>query len=256
MQDIEIIEDTRRIRQKPADRDRPPDTAHADGRNGREQISERHSGAKRDNGQHKGHARTVDGTVESVEHKQRADPEVKNSYGAQIGHAHGEHLRLLRFDKQEQELPGKYDHEHGDGEGEQHHAPGGGAYSFFDPLRLFCPVVLGDKGGEGVAEILQGHVGKGVDLYGCREGCHNDAAEAVDKSLHHQDAQIHHRLLQAGQDGGVCDLLYGGGTKPPVLFFDPHKRAFQYTVERDADAGKPLRQDRRECSPRHAEAAG
>lgn len=33
-----------------------------------------------------------------------------------------------------------------------------------DSVFFFCPIILGDEGGEGVAEVLDGHIGKGIDL--------------------------------------------------------------------------------------------
>ena len=82
------------------------------------------------------------------------------------------------------------------------------------PFRMrssfFCPVILGDESGKGIAEVLYRHVGKGVDLHSGREGGHDHRAEAVDKPLYHEDAEVHHRLLETGEKGEAGDLMENG----------------------------------------------
>ena len=45
------------------------------------------------------------------------------------------------------------------------------------------------------------HIGKGIDLYSGGKGGHHNGTEAVDQSLHHKNAEVHDRLLHAGQRG-------------------------------------------------------
>lgn len=70
-----------------------------------------------------------------------------------------------------------------------------------DPVSFAGAQVLGDKGGKTVAEVLNRHVGKGIDFNCGGKGGHDRDAEAVDQSLDHKDAKIHYRLLDAGQEG-------------------------------------------------------
>ena len=80
----------------------------------------------------------------------------------------------------------------------------------FSPFRMRSSlpraVVLGDEGGEGVAEVLDRQIGEGVDLHPGGEGRHHRVPEAVDQTLDHEDAQVHHRLLDAGEEGEAADL--------------------------------------------------
>ena len=79
--------------------------------------------------------------------------------------------------------------------------------SFADTFLIPGSVILGDKGGVGVSEILYRQIGEGVDLDGGGEGGHNGGAEAVDQPLYHEDAEVHDRLLHAGHGGQPDDLL-------------------------------------------------
>ena len=57
---------------------------------------------------------------------------------------------------------------------------------------------LRGKGGEGVAEVLYGEIGKRVDLYRRRKRRHRDRSEAVHQPLDEQDAEVHNGLLNRG----------------------------------------------------------
>ena len=48
-----------------------------------------------------------------------------------------------------------------------------------DPLFLACSLVLGNKGGKGIAEILYWHVGKGIDLNGGGKCRHDGYAKTI-----------------------------------------------------------------------------
>ena len=81
--------------------------------------------------------------------------------------------------------------------------------ALFSPERiraLFCTVILRDKGGKSIAEVLYRHIGKGVDFHSGGKGGHHNGAEAVDKSLYHKNAEVHDRLLHAGQRGEGNDF--------------------------------------------------
>ena len=101
---------------------------------------------------------------------------------------------------------GKTAHQGGYRHAKQHGRSHRALQSGTDARLLLCPVVLGDKGGKGVAEVLHRHIGEGVNLHRRREGGHDRGAKAVDQSLYHQDPEVHHRLLNAGQDGKRGDL--------------------------------------------------
>ena len=68
-------------------------------------------------------------------------------------------------------------------------------------------VILSDEGGIGVAEILHGKIGEGVDLDGGGKGCHDRRAETVDEPLDKKDTEIHDGLLEAGEGREICDLF-------------------------------------------------
>ena len=76
-----------------------------------------------------------------------------------------------------------------------------------DPFFISRAVVLGDEGRIGVSKVLNRKICEGVDLYCRRESRHGGGAKAVYKPLHHEDSEIHNRLLQAGQGGKARDLL-------------------------------------------------
>lgn len=69
--------------------------------------------------------------------------------------------------------------------------------------------------------------------------------ELVDQSLHRENVQIHHRLLNAGQSGEGQNFA---DPRPPQTAETPdgvHLRATQQGVDRNADSGKVLGDHRR-----------
>ncbi len=86
-----------------------------------------------------------------------------------------------------------------------------------DAVLLFRAVILRDEGGESVAEILHRHVGEGVNFHRGGKSRHHHGAEAVDQPLDHEDAQVHDRLLDAGQDGEAGDFPDAAPGDPPPL---------------------------------------
>ena len=62
-------------------------------------------------------------------------------------------------------------------------------------------VVLSYKDGKCISEITDRHICDRVDLDCHGKCCHNGRSEAVDNSLHDQNTEIHHGLLQTGKTG-------------------------------------------------------
>ena len=120
--------------------------------------------------------------------------------------------------------------------------------------RLPCAVVLGDEGGKRVAEILHRQIGEGVDLDRRRKRSHYGGAEAVDQTLHHQNAEVHHGLLHAGQAGKLEDLLQDGAVVSAMSFAPGSRFAGIYARNEpeNADAGHILGDDRRPGRARNA----
>ena len=100
---------------------------------------------------------------------------------------------------------------------------------------LFSPVILCDKGGKCVAEVLHRHIGKGVDFYSGGKGGHHNGAEAVDKPLHHKDAEVHDRLLHAGQRGEGDDLPDAPAPQATDLPYRTHLCKAHKRISGDAD---------------------
>ena len=97
-----------------------------------------------------------------------------------------------------------------------------------------------DEGGEGIAEILHRHIGKGINLYGSGKGCHNNRAEAVDESLYHKDTEIHDRLLNTGQSGEGYDLTDAFAAQAADLPYRANLRIVKEGVGGNTDAGNIL----------------
>lgn len=114
---------------------------------------------------------------------------------------------LLLADKEKHQGAGKDPNDRRYQKTEGHGGQNGPLKSRADALLLTGTVVLRDEGGKGIAKVLHRHVGKRIDLYSCGEGRHDSGAEAVDQTLDHQDAEIHHGLLETGQHGKSCDLF-------------------------------------------------
>ena len=97
--------------------------------------------------------------------------------------AHGDHLCGIPAHKGGHEPGRQQADQTADDQAEEDHPEhrpmGAGA----DAVPFFRPVVLGHEGGEGVAEVLNRHVGDGVDLHRHGEGGHDRGTEAVHQAL-------------------------------------------------------------------------
>ena len=167
----------------------------------------------------------------------------------QIADALGDDSGLRGIYKEQHQGTGKHPHPCGDDNAENQGGGHGPFQARLDALPLSGPVVLGNEGGEGVSEILDGHVGEGVDFHGGGESGHDRWAEAVDQSLDHENPQIHHRLLDAGEDGKASDFLKRlelklhmtllnpqAGEAQPVIGGQPHSR---YILGNDGGLRRP-----------------
>ena len=249
----EVVEKPRRVGQKPADGHRPPDAHYSQRRDGGKRVGQRHARAQRDHRQHHGHARPAHGPVEAVEEEQAADGEVERALDAQIAHALGDdrrHAYLACVDKQAHQIRAKEPDERRDEQTEAHghlHRPAQPRAHAFLVARA---VVLGDEGGNGVAKVLHRQIGEGVDLHRRGKGGHHRGAKAVHQPLHHEDAQIHDRLLDTGQRRKTGDLLHARKPHPRPL--RTQVGPFFARVEENAHAGDVLRDHRRLRRPGHA----
>lgn len=195
------------IRQKPADRDGPPDSGSAEGRNWREHIGEKDTGSQGNDGEDNGDSRPAKSSVKAVEQEEESNGKIAGSFDAQVACADGYDFQLLRPDKDKHEFFGKNEDGGGDKQAEQEGTQEGGADAFLDPVGFAGAQVLGDEGGKTVAEVLNRHVGKGINFNCGGKGGHDRDAEAVDQSLNHKDAKIHYGLLDAGQKG-ILEKLF------------------------------------------------
>ena len=148
----------------------------------------------------------------------------------------GDDVRLRGVDEDAHEGGGKETDHHADKDAEERRGQPCAADAPADAVGLACAVVLGHIGGEGIAEILHRHIGEGVDLHRRCEGRHDDRAEAVHEALHHQNAEVHDGLLDAGHDREVQDgrkvLLIPAAVLPPGAKL----REFFQGIDADADA--------------------
>ena len=90
---------------------------------------------------------------------------------------------------------------------EAHGNDKGGANAFLNALCLPGAVVLRGKNGERIAKVLHGKIGEGVNFDSGGKGSHNGGAKTIDQTLHRKNAQIHNRLLQAGERGKAGNLF-------------------------------------------------
>ena len=167
-------------------------------------------------------------------------------------HARRNDLGLSRVDENPHKRGGKGADQHADDDAEHRACQPGTANPLFDAVRLACPVILGHIGREGVAKILHRHIGKGIDLHRCRKSRHDDRAEAVDQTLHHQDAKIHNGLLNAGHHREIQDIGKVLPVPPAVCPFRAELRELFQGVQADAHAGHILGKDSRPGGTLHA----
>ena len=226
----------------PADRDGEPDADLAQ-RGGGEQIGEQDAQAERDDGQHHRHACAIHGAIVAVEQEQKADADVACTLDTQVSDPGGDHgggARLGRVDEDVHQRRGKDENQGGDGgtveRTHEKRLPRAAADAVTRPRA----VVLRHEGGIGVAEVLRGEVGEAVDLDRGGKGRHHGRTEAVDQALHHEDAEVHHRLLQAGQRGKPGDAAQHLGRELPLGGGGEEVTAAKGGVEHDADRGDVL----------------
>ena len=150
----EVVAVAGEVGQHPADGDRHPDTDLSDAPGQR--IGKRDARAKRDDRQHDGHARALDGAIEPVEQKQAADAGIKRPLNAQVQNTRREYLRLPRLHEDAHERICKDTHERGNDDGKRRAGNGRLPEALFEALFLPRSVVLRRKGGKRVAEILHG----------------------------------------------------------------------------------------------------
>ena len=189
---------SRGIRQKPADRDGPPDSGSAEGRNWREHIGKKDAGSQGNDGEDNGDSRPAKSSVKAVEQEEKSNGKIAGAFDTQVACADCYDFQFFGPDKNKHEPFCKQKDGGGDKEAEQEGTQKGGADAFLDPVGFAGAQVLGDEGGKAVAEVLNGHVGKGIDFNCGGKGGHDRDAEAVDQSLNHKDAKIHYGLLDAG----------------------------------------------------------
>lgn len=195
------------IRQKPADRDGPPDSGSAEGRNWREHIGEKDTGSQGNDGEDNGDSRPAKSSVKAVEQEEESNGKIAGAFDAQVACADCYDLQFFGAYKDEHETFCKQEDGGGDKQAEQERTQEGGAYALLDPVGFAGAQVLGDEGGKTVAEVLNRHVGKGINFNCGGKGGHDCDAEAVDQSLNHKDAKIHYGLLDAGQKG-ILEKLF------------------------------------------------
>ena len=234
------------IGEKPADGDRRPDAGHADGGGGREQIGQGHAGAQGADRQHQRHRRPVHRPEVAVEQEQNADAQVAAALDAEVARAHGNDFLRVVPHENGQQLGGEAADQPADQQTKDQYPEQGPFRPGFDAPPLPGPVVLGDEGGVGVAEVLHGHVGQGVDLHRHGEGRHDDRAEGVHQALHQEDPEVHHRLLQAGEEREAPKLPQNIPVPPPVFRSDQQVRAALPGPQGQAHPGGVLGQHRRQ----------
>lgn len=191
----------RGIRQEPADRDGPPDSGSPEGRNWCEHVRKKNTGSQGNDGEDNGNSRPAKPSVKAVEQEEKSNGKIAGAFDAQVACADCYDFQFFGAYKDKHEPFCKQKDNGGDKQAEQEGAQEGGADTFLDPVSFAGTQVLGDKGGKTVAEVLDRHVGKGIDFNCGGKGGHDRDAEAVDQSLDHKDAKIHYRLLDAGQEG-------------------------------------------------------
>ena len=178
-----------------------------------------------------------------VQQKQPADAHVKRTLDSQVLHAAGDDRRLLCMDENAHERGSKQPHQRRD-----HHteaAAQGKAllHALANAPHIPGAVILGHKGGVGIAEVLHRQIGKAVDLHRRREGRHHRGAKAIHQPLHHENAKVHHRLLRTGEGGQIADLPQHGPVKVQLLLSGQQRTAAPADVQPNADCRGILRQN-------------
>ena len=136
-----------------------------DGGVGGEQVGQGHAGAQGADRQHQRHRRSVHRPEVAVEQEQNADAQVAAALDAEVARAHGNDFLRIVPHENGQQLGSEAADQPADQQTKDQHPEQGPFRPGFDAPPLPGPVVLGDEGGVGVAEVLHGHVGQGVDLH-------------------------------------------------------------------------------------------
>ena len=204
-------------------------------------MRQQHTRTQRYHSQHHRHARPVHRAVQPIQQEQQADPRIAGGLDAQVAHTDRDDPGLLRLDEQPHERRGKHAHRQSDRDAEHDRTHRRAPDATADAVGFACAVILRNKGGKCVAEVLHRHIGERVDLDCCCKGRHDRCTEAVDQPLHHQDAEIHHRLLHAGQHRQTCNLTYRPAIPPYMLPRDPQRREAKQIVQHEPYARDILR---------------
>ena len=167
----------------------------------------------------------------------------------QILHANLNNDGLLRLDKQQHQRLGERHHRYRSQQAEGAADLGGGQAAPTDPFRLLRPVILCDKGGKGVAEILSGHISESIDFYHSGKSGAGGKSKAVHQSLHHQDTKIHDGLLHRCQRRGLNDAPQQRRIDLHMAFLGTDVPCLDKKINRDAHGGQYLcNQSRGRCS--------
>ena len=105
----------------------------------------------------------------------------------QVAHALGDDGGLRAVDKNTHQQRGKHKHQCADRDAEPDGRRKRAPYPLVDAVSLLCAVVLGNKDGERIAEILHRQIGKGINFDRRCKRRHDHRAKAVDQPLHSQD---------------------------------------------------------------------
>ena len=161
----EVVEDAHDVGQGPADGDGPPDADHLDGGEGI--------------GQDQAHGGLAQGTVESIKEEEAVDASVECTLDPEVAGPFPNDGGLTGADEEGHQGGGEDPDQEGDQDATGHGEGDRLLQAAADPVFFFCPIILGNEGGEGVAEVLNGHIGEGVDLDSGGEGGHDCVVEGA-----------------------------------------------------------------------------
>lgn len=137
---------------------------------------------------------------------------------------------FIRTDENKHQRLGKKENQQRDDKGKDDRYKKCAAYSPAYAISFPRPEILGDKSGKSIPEFLNGHIGERVDL-DCRgECCHDSRAKTIYQPLHHQYAEVHHRLLDASQCGEGSDFFQAGTVEAHILPVQPQFGTFLVSI--------------------------
>ena len=119
-----------------------------------------------------------------------------------------------------------------------------------DALILACAEVLRDERRKSVAEILNGHISKGIYLDRRRKRRHDRRTKRIDAPLHHEDAEIHHRLLQTGESRKIHNGADMMEFHTQMIASDAQSGETPPSEDGKSDSRSVLRNDRGCCRAR------